>query len=129
MGGYGRTGDLRHTVLTQVFSTVTSPVFSELAIVVTSDAVMKLPWDAALFKTLRKMNEIRPFRLAFLPDASAFHREKLQRELWGALSLATAQGFLDFSIQTHYSLSMTGTDKAPPQTLQGTKCNGGPTVE
>jgi len=72
-------------------------VFSELAVVVTSDTVTNLPWDVASFETLRRMNEIRPFTLVFFPDSSDSHREKLGRELERALTLATAQGFLDFS--------------------------------
>lgn len=81
----------------QVFSTIKSPVFSELAVVVTSDTVTNLPWDLMFFKTLHRMNEIRPFKLEFLPDASDSHREKLRRMLEGALNLATAQGFLNLS--------------------------------
>ena len=72
-------------------------MFSELAIVITGQTLTHLPWDVALFKTLRKMNEIRPFKLEFMPEASDFHQQKVRRELAGALDLVKAQGFLDFS--------------------------------
>ena len=51
----------------EVFSTITSPVFSELVIVLGGyNQIRQLPREVVLFKTLRKMSEIRPFKLGFL---------------------------------------------------------------
>lgn len=70
-------------------------MFSELTIVITSYAIY-LPRDDVLFKTLRKMNKARPFRLVFLLEASDFHQEQVRRELVEALDLIKANGSLDF---------------------------------
>jgi hypothetical protein len=80
----------------EVFLTITSPVFSELVIVIGVDAVARLPSEVKLFKTLRTMNHVRVFKLVFLvvdPDSS---QEKARRMLAGALDLAAARGLLDF---------------------------------
>jgi hypothetical protein len=50
----------------KVFSTITSPVFSELIILVRASGVTRAPFDVTLFETLRTMNQARPFRLVFL---------------------------------------------------------------
>jgi hypothetical protein len=50
----------------EVFLTITSPVFSELIVVLSLGAVSHLPSDVALFETLRTMNEVRHFKLVFL---------------------------------------------------------------
>jgi len=76
--------------------TITSPVFSELVIVIAGYAVAYLLQDATLFETLRKMNEMKPFKLAFLPEGSDFYQEKARQELVGALDSVTSEGFLDF---------------------------------
>jgi len=49
-----------------VFSTITSPAFSELVIVVVDDLVGRVPLGIMLFETLRELNEVRPFKLVFL---------------------------------------------------------------
>jgi len=94
--GYGPPRTHRHTAVMGVFSTITSPVFSELVIVIGGHVVTFLPRDAALFETLRKMNEIRPFKLVFLPDAPEYRQEKVRRELAEALDSVAAEGLLDF---------------------------------
>ena len=96
--GWVGIGDYRRTVVTEAFSTIRSPTFSELVIVITNHELPNLPWDATMFETLRKMNEIRPFRLVFLAEAPGSYQEKLRQCLEGPLNLATAQGFFDYSI-------------------------------
>jgi hypothetical protein len=80
----------------EVFSTITSPVFSELVIVLGVKAAARLPSEVTLFETLRTMNEIRTFKLAFLLVAPDLHRENARRMLTGALGPAAASGLLDF---------------------------------
>jgi len=76
--------------------TITSPVLSELVVVITGDALTYLPQDVRFFQALRKMYESRPFKLVFLPEDSAFGQEKARRELVEALDSVTSEGFLDF---------------------------------
>ena len=79
-----------------VFSTITSPVFSELVIVIEADGVAHLPSEVMLFETLCTMNGVRPFKLVFLlmvPDVSL---GEAQQQLGGALDLVIARGALDF---------------------------------
>jgi len=85
-------------VITEVFSTITSPVFSELAIVITADTLPYVSRDASLFETLRRMNGVKPFKPVFRLEATHHHMEKLRRDLEVALDLATAQVPLDPSI-------------------------------
>ena len=100
-------------------------MFSELAIVVTSDTVINLPLDAPLFDTLCKMNEARPFKLVFLPEASYSYQEKVRLELERVLEVVKANGFLDFSTRHPLSVnppprmrsSPSILDKVPPQAL------------
>ena len=80
----------------EVFSTITSPVFSELVIVLRVKAAARLPSEVTLFETLRTMNEIRTFKLVFLLVAPDLHRENARRKLAGALHLAVAGGLFDF---------------------------------
>jgi len=83
----------RHTFVMEVFSTITSPVFSELVIIVGS-SVAYLPQNEIFFETLRKMHEVRPFKLVFLLEVS--DRWNTRRGLAQALNLATGKGFVDF---------------------------------
>lgn len=80
----------------EVFSTVTSPVFSELVIVLEDDAMSYLSKQVMLFETLRMMNEVRPFRLVFLLEIAYFYQEEVRRGLVEALALITPKGPLDF---------------------------------
>ena len=79
-----------------MFSTITSPVFSELAVVIENPMAANLRLDLTLFETLGKMNEVRPFKLVFLTVASVFSREKVRWELAEALDFVIAEGLLDF---------------------------------
>ena len=80
----------------EVFSTITSSVFSELGIVIGGHAVAFLPQDLTLFETLRKMSEVRPFKLVFLPKNSEFYPGEVRRELTESLNLVATKGLLDF---------------------------------
>ena len=82
--------DALHPAVMEVFSTITSPVFSELVIVLGAQAVAYLPLGVMLFETLRTMNEARPFKLIFLFLGEA------REELAGALDSVIARGLLDF---------------------------------
>jgi hypothetical protein len=80
----------------KIFSTITSPVFSELVILIGANAVTDSPSGDPFFETLRMMNGVRPFKLVFLlvvPDQS---REEARRKLEEALGSVTARGLLDF---------------------------------
>ena len=82
--GYGWVG-ARHRVVMEVFSTITSPVFSELVIVLGGDRMSYLPSEIALFETLRAMNEVRPFKLVFLFEVEDSFQVEARRKLVGAL--------------------------------------------
>jgi hypothetical protein len=80
----------------KVFSTITSPVFSELVIIIGAGAVVYLPSEFPLFETLRKMNTLKPFKLVFLlMDSDMFLKEGRQK-LEGALDSVATKGLLDF---------------------------------
>jgi hypothetical protein len=80
----------------EVFLTITSPMFSELVIVIGVKAVTYLPLDVPLFETLRMMNGVRPFKLVFLlVDPDLFWGE-VRRKLERALDSVAARGLLDF---------------------------------
>jgi len=82
----------------EVFSTISSPVFSELVIVLESDEIVGLHSDVELFETLRRMNEIRPFTLVFLVKAeeSCCRQADVLERLEDAIILATVTGLLNF---------------------------------
>jgi hypothetical protein len=80
----------------KIFSTVTSPAFSEFVIVVGADAATYLPSEVALFETLRVMNRVRPFKLVFLLVALDSFRGEARRKLAEALDLVTAGDLLGF---------------------------------
>ena len=78
-----------------VLSTITSPAFSELVIIIHNKA-KTLPSNVTLFETLRAMSGVRPFKLVFLLDPQDAFQEEERRELVGALDLVVARDFLDF---------------------------------
>lgn len=55
-----------------------------------------LPQEVELFRTLRTMHKVKPFKLVFLLEVPDLHRGEGQRELAGALASVTASGLLDF---------------------------------
>ena len=80
----------------KVFSTITSPVFSEFIIVIGVDAVAHLPSEVKLFDTLRTMNRVRPFKLVFLLMGPDWSLGEARRKLEGALDSVAARGLLKF---------------------------------
>ena len=80
----------------EVVSTITSPVFSDLVLVYAGHEVTHFPLGSRLFKTLRKVNDIRPFRLAFLLEVPGSLQGKARRELARTLDSAAVEGHLDF---------------------------------
>ena len=96
VGTLGLLGDDRDTTVLEVFSTITSPVFSELVIVLTGEHSSYLPQEVSVFETLRTMAQVRPFKLVFLLEVSDPLQREAQQELVGALDSVTARGLLDF---------------------------------
>ena len=84
-------GDSCASTVVEPFSTITSPVFSEVVVVLAGREI-RLPQEVKLFKILRTMSEVRPFKLVFLLEGPGSH----QRELVGTLESANAIGLLDF---------------------------------
>jgi hypothetical protein len=80
----------------EVFSTITSPVFSELIFVIWHDQLVHLLSDAMLFETLRAMNEVRPLNLFFLIQIPHPPSREGQRRVELALEAVTAKGLLNF---------------------------------
>ena len=87
--------DHRPTVVTEVFSTITSPVFSELVTIPIAYPTGYLPQGVMVFNPLRKMKKVTPFKLVFLLEVDIDISE-VRRELAGALELVTAKGLLGF---------------------------------
>ena len=69
---YPKLGDTRHTMVTEVFSDIASPAFSELVVVLGHYDIARLLSDVTLFETLRTMSEIRPFKLVLLFELHRF---------------------------------------------------------
>ena len=89
-------GDAHDATVLEAFSTITSPVFSELVIVLQGvDAIMALLSEVALFQTLSRMNEIRPFKLVFLLEGmGCLREERLMME--GVIRRVVEESSLDF---------------------------------
>ena len=90
-----RLEDHRNTMVVDVFSTITFPVymFSELVIALRHHAT-DLSHGITFLKALQRMNGIRPSKLVFLLEVSDFQEER--RELTKALDSVTTRGLLDF---------------------------------
>ena len=80
----------------EVFSTITSPVFSELIFVVWHDQFAHLLSDPIFFDTLSAMNEVRPFKLDFLVQLPHPPSKGDRRGFEQALATVAAKGLLDF---------------------------------
>jgi len=80
----------------EVFSTIASPVFSELVIVLGGIWMSYLPSEIPLYEALRDMNDVRSFKLVFLLEVEDSFQEEARRELVGALELMTEKGLLQF---------------------------------
>jgi len=81
------------TAAPKLFSTITSPVFSELVIAL---ARHHLPLPVMLFGVLRRVNEVRRFRLVFLLVVEVRDLYDGRRELAETLDSVTTKGHLDF---------------------------------
>ena len=79
-----------------MFSTIKSPVFSELAFDLGDHDIARLPVDLAFFETLRELNGIRPIKLVFLLNAVGFPPNSVLQEFGKVLGSVTARGLLDF---------------------------------
>lgn len=96
VGEYSLEDSHRHTIVTRVYLTITSLVFSELVVVLRARATSYLLQEVALFEALRAMTRVRPFKLVFLLEAEDCIRGEAQRMLVGALESVIAKGLLDF---------------------------------
>ena len=90
LGGY------RNTLVRDLFSTITSPVFSEFVIVLDDNSAFRIPLVIVLCEGLRELNEVRPFKLVFSFEGPYSSPEDAQRVLTRCLRSATARGLLDF---------------------------------
>ena len=88
--------DARDTVLMEVFSTITSSVFSDLIFVLWHDQFTRLLSDDTLFLTLRTMTEVRPFKLAFLLQVPHLPSREGRRKFEATLESVITEGLLDF---------------------------------
>lgn len=87
----------------EAFSTIRSPVFSELVVILSGMGIASLPHGATLFQTLRKMHDIRPFELVFMFEGPCsvqrggqWQSVEARWELKEALDYVVSRGFLDF---------------------------------
>lgn len=86
----------QYTAVIEVFSKITSPVFSELGILIGIRDVVYLPSETQLFEALHAMDGVRPFKLVFLLLAQDPPQEGARRMLSGVLDSVAAKGLLDF---------------------------------
>jgi len=80
--------------MTELFSTITSPAFSELIIVLTEHSYF--PQNTAFFNALRTMNEARPFKLVFSLEVWDSPYREMRWWLIEAVELAITEGTFDF---------------------------------
>lgn len=76
----------------EMFSTITSPVFSELVIVLEGNPILYLPEELELVKTLRKMNEVKPFKLVFSLEVPRLSKWQIV----AVLDLVAVDGLFNF---------------------------------
>ena len=97
VGGWGvpLQGTDTYRIMMEIFSTVTSPVFSELVIVLRSDQFLRLLLDSTSFEALRMVHRVRSFKLVFLLYIYHLPHER-QRVFERALETASAGGLLNF---------------------------------
>jgi hypothetical protein len=80
----------------EVFSTIASPVFSELVMIIEVNMDHHSASQVGLFETLRKMSGVRSFKLVFLLVGPEPLLGEVRRKLADTLDLVTARGLLDF---------------------------------
>jgi len=102
VGPNGTQRDPDNAIVMGVFSTITSPVFSELVVVLPHWRI-SLPHKDMFFQTLRKMYEVRPFELVFLFEGPCSvvregHWKSVEARfpLKEAVDDVNSKGFLDF---------------------------------
>ena len=81
-----------------VFSTITSPEFSELVIILRETRIARLHRDVGMFATLRKMHEVKPFKLVFLLEVPDSLQWEEQRKLEISLDPVIGNRLLDFLV-------------------------------
>ena len=87
-----------HAIVMEVFSTITSPVFSELVVIVQANGMACLPLGLPLFETLHMMHKVRPFKLVFLLTDLDLFQEETRRKSAGTSDSVTVRGLLDFLV-------------------------------
>lgn len=83
-------------MIVEAFATITSPVFSELTLDLREDEISRLPSDVAFFETLRKANEIRPFKLVFVLGVLNSYPKDIRCRFAEVLDQVTVKGYLNF---------------------------------
>lgn len=89
-------GGRSHIFVEEVFSTITSSVFSELVVIFMGNAAAYLPQEVALFNALRRMHKVRPFKLMFLFEGPYPALGEARCVMARGLEYVTAKGHLDF---------------------------------
>ena len=91
-----RLGVRRNTLVMDAFSTITSPVFSELVITLDTNSALRIPLVIVLCEGLRELNQVRPFKLVFSFEGPYSSPEEARHILTRCLRSATALGLLEF---------------------------------
>ena len=86
----------RNPLFMGVFSTIASPVFSELVIIIENDVDSSSASQAGLFETLHALSGVRPFKLVFLLVGLEPFLGEVRRKFADILDSVTARGLLDF---------------------------------
>jgi len=80
----------------EIFSTITSPVFSDLVFIILRDQFPHLLSDVTFLETLRMMTAVRPFKLAFVLKTPHYSSMDETQNLRSALATVVATGLLNF---------------------------------
>ena len=83
-------------MVVDMFSTIASPVFFELIVVLWYDQFAYLPSDTRFFEILRVMSEIRPFKLVLLLQVSCSPSRERRRRFEKATELLIERELLAF---------------------------------
>ena len=89
-------GSHRRAIVMGIFSAITSPVFSELVLLLRVYEISHLPSEFVLFDTLRKVNKTSPFKLVFSLEVADSSMEEARQELVEALDRVAVSGLLYF---------------------------------
>lgn len=81
----------------ELFSSIASPTFSELVLVIWYDQFALFPSQVALLEDLRTMNKLRPFKLEFLVRVWMQEVEEMERKRFErAVELVITGDLLNF---------------------------------